>query len=105
MQKIKVYLKTRLKLYNAIAEYENGIIIVKKGSQIKNGEAINFKFPLLVKETWDNKDIVGKNNILLKNIEFDSPSAAAQFVTKNSVNGWKAWKTEDGIELNNYRGK
>ena len=39
------------------------------------------------------------NNILLEDILFPSPSAAAMFVLGQSSNGYTAWKTQDGRTL------
>lgn len=103
MQSISVFLRTRSNQYDAEAEYKNNKIIIKKGSRIKIGEPIAFKFPRFVQDTWSNNVIVDSDGLLLKDVEFDSISAAAQFVTKNSINGWKAWKTEEGIALLAYR--
>lgn len=38
-------------------------------------------------------------NLLKENLEFNSPSAAANFVLKSMVNGNDAWLTEDGVKL------
>lgn len=37
--------------------------------------------------------------MLKEDMEFNSPSAAAKFVLKSSVNGNDLWLTEDGIKL------
>jgi len=41
------------------------------------------------------------NNILLEDILFTSPSAAAAFVGGSSLNGNEVWKTADGVALKN----
>ena len=45
----------------------------------------------------------GKDLILTKDVEFDSPSGAAVFCVGGSENGWKAFKDENGKKLIAYR--
>lgn len=42
---------------------------------------------------------VDKDNVLLEDVPFNSPSGAAQFVIGKSSNGWIEWKTADGRTL------
>lgn len=42
------------------------------------------------------------NGILLEDMLFSSPSAAAKFLIGQSTNGLMAWKTENGITLKEY---
>ena len=94
--KISVFLSTRSKGYDAKGFLDEKSIVVLKGSRIKSGEPINYKFAPALVNAWNDKSVVGKDGILLQDITFKSVTSAAQFVTRNSVNGWKAWKTEDG---------
>ena len=41
--------------------------------------------------------------VVLEDVRFDSPSAAASFVTGGSCNGWETWKTADGGSISRYR--
>ena len=94
--KIRVFLSTRSKGYDAKGILNEKSIVVLKGSRIKTGDPINYRFSPAVVNAWNDRSVVGKDGIILQDIAFKSATAAAQFVTKNSVNGWKAWKTEDG---------
>lgn len=47
------------------------------------------------------KTKIDGNNILLEDILFTSPSAAAAFVGGSSLNGNELWKTADGMSLKN----
>ena len=38
---------------------------------------------------------------LIEDVEFPSPSSAAQFVLGNNANGLEAWRTRDGVQLKN----
>lgn len=40
-----------------------------------------------------------KNDEIINDILFNSPSGAASFVSGTSVNDMKCWKTEDGVTL------
>lgn len=44
---------------------------------------------------------ISDENILLEDVLFTSPSSAACFAVGNACNGWKEWKTKDGVELRN----
>lgn len=51
-----------------------------------------------MKKLRHTKIVGGK---LTEDIEFPSPSSAAQFVLGNSANGLEAWRTRDGVPLKN----
>lgn len=83
-------------LYNAEAKYEDGKVVVKKGSKINLNSTELFNPPIGVKETRGDREKVDANGILLQNIEFSSLSTAATFVTGRVSNGMICWKTKDG---------
>lgn len=76
-------------------------LIVKKGSNIATKLNDNSKFTKSVINCRYNTELV-KNNIVLKDIEFNSPSTAAQFVVGSVVNGKNRWHTSEGITLNEF---
>lgn len=47
------------------------------------------------------KEKIDANHILIEDILFTSPSAAAAFVGGSSLNGNELWKTADGVSLKN----
>lgn len=96
---MKVYLSTRTGLYEAVGEWDGQHLIVKKGSRIKKELSIEYRFPELITKYWEDKELFDNNGLLCKDVIFDNPSSAAQFVTKNSANGWKLWKTKEGKNL------
>ncbi|MBR6713055.1 MAG: GIY-YIG nuclease family protein [Selenomonadaceae bacterium] len=51
-----------------------------------------------MKKLRHTKIVGGK---LTEDIEFPSPSSAAQFIIGNSANGLEAWRTRDGVPLKN----
>ena len=83
------------KSYEATAEYIDGAVIVKKGSKINRKESDGVK----TKRTVDRlrkKDSLFVNGCYLKNdIQFNSLSSAATFVTGRVANGYIVWKTDD----------
>ncbi len=98
------YLDRKIKKYNqgiihAEMTVKSGVFTVLKGSDIC--PIINEGFKSTKRR--DNAKI--KNNKLLKNEQFTSCSMAGQFVIGAACNGWKSWKTKDGIPLDNYRKK
>ena len=51
------------------------------------------------------KTAVIKNNVLMQEEVFDSPSAASDFVCYCSDNGWTSWKLDNGDALQTIRDK
>lgn len=101
---MKVYLKARSSEYLGEGDWDGKKLTVKKGSIIKKGECRNFKPNKQVLKAW--VDCVDEETFKLKkDVVFMSPSTAAQLITKNSTNGWKAWKTREGICLSELREK
>ena len=43
------------------------------------------------------------DGVLTKDLEFDSPSGAANFVTKRSTNGNIAWVNKEGVAVGAFR--
>ncbi|MDE5550850.1 MAG: DUF4357 domain-containing protein, partial [Bacteroidaceae bacterium] len=41
--------------------------------------------------------------VVVKDVDFTSPSGAAVFCVGSSANGWKYWKDGKNNELNTYR--
>jgi hypothetical protein len=55
----------------------------------------------MVKLREKYKTKIGSDHILLEDILFTSPSAAAAFVGGSSLSGNELWKTADGVALKN----
>ena len=74
---------------------------VTRGSQLSPKE-ITQSCPQNVKKLLEeyNKEII--DGFLIVDVDFKSPSAAASFVTKMSIDGKTAWKTADGIPYNSF---
>lgn len=90
----------------AKAIYADGHLTVLAGSIIAPTSTPKFtgkeKRDEMVANLTDEKN--GKR-ILKINLEFSSPSAAAQFVYGNSANGWEKWKNAKGEPLSVLRAK
>lgn len=82
---------------NAKGQYIDGKVIVLKGSTI-NREFKIYRHGRRVEKIRNDKNYVDGVTVI-KDIEFSTPSAAAQFVLGYSVNGKEAWKYEKGISL------
>lgn len=75
---------------------------VLAGSKICPSKYNNSPTPIKERRRSAN---VGTDNILLKDEDFSSSSAAAEFVTGNvSANGREVWKTVGGVMLKNFLG-
>lgn len=96
----ELYLNRTIKQINfnvkAFGKQTSDGFVVLKGSRIspKDDSTISTK----VFEIRKNRK-VDKNNILLEDVLFNTPSGAAQFVIGKSSNGWIEWRTEDGKTL------
>ena len=87
------------KLYEAHAEYCNGVVIIKKGSKINRRNALKFVPPPRIAELREN-DLLFYDSCYLKNdLSLPSLSFAATFVTGRIANGNIVWKTKDGKSL------
>lgn len=92
---IKVTYKSKKRDCYADGEYdkETNTLKVKKGAKISARVDEKFRISKEAKKRDDTKII--KNNILVTDVIFKSPSVAAQFVSGSSLNGLKVWKTLD----------
>lgn len=98
---MKLILKSKKNLHYAEAEWDGEQIIVLSGSRINPIVA----FPKMseeIKHMREDQAIVDKQNKLLIDVKFASPSSAAQFVTGRSVNGYIAWRPDDKMSLKEY---
>lgn len=99
---MNVVLKSKKNTHYATAEYQNGRIVISKGSRIN----LNESFPGMsgsIRCMRNDREVVDENGVLLQNLEFQSVSSAAVFVTGRSVNGYIAWRIDDKISLKEYR--
>ena len=98
---MEIYLKSKQGLYDAEAEYKDGIITVKKGSKIQLDFAEHIRGGKTAKKYREDKEYVNQT-VVVKDCEFTSASTAAQFVTGRSTNGLVAWKVKDKVSLKNF---
>ena len=101
---MKVYLKSKKGVYFGKGEWNGAELTVLKGSVIKAGEPGSFKHMKEATRCWNDNTIVDESCIVKKDVAFTSPSTAAQFVTKRSINGWVSWKSSDNRSLKELRG-
>jgi len=98
------YLKS--KGLSAILSVENGILTLKKGSDISQNPVPSFytgrnkKNPVLWEEISSQYVVDGK---LIDDIVVSDVSTAACIVTASSKNGWLSWKTKAGKEIGSLR--
>ena len=87
--------------YSAFGTYEDGTITVHKGSTIGSPRKAGFKKSKQAYLYRENPAYV-KDNTVRKDIQFASPSTAAQFVSGGSRNGYDTWFVKKGYSLGNY---
>jgi hypothetical protein len=93
---MKIYLKGRENQFDAKGVIsKDGKVTVLKGSRVK--EVYSEKIPSEAVKARNNTKM--KEFIIDEDIVFESASTAAAFVTGNSTNGLRAWKTEKREEL------
>ena len=86
----------------AKAIYAEGKITVLKGSSISKINSTKLKYAKGILELRDknsSETAVDENGIVTKNVIFNSPSTAAQFICGSSANGMLVWKDESGNTL------
>lgn len=98
---MKVIYKSKKRDCYAEGEFnlEDNTLTIKKGAKISSRLDEKFRISKEAQKR-DNKKII-KNNILQEDIQFKSPSVAAQFVSGSSLNGLIVWKTEKKEPLKN----
>lgn len=95
--KLELHTKSRDGLlYEAKALYDNGSVVVLKGSRINTSPAAAFKPSSSVASLLSDNKKVGRDGVLLEDITFKTLSTAATFVTGRTANGMIVWKTPDG---------
>ena len=99
---MRVILKSKRNTHFAMAEYDGSKLTVLPGSKINLVLSYD-AMPESIKKTRNNKELVSADGVVLREVEFNSPSAAAQFVTGRSVNGYVSWRIDDKISLKDYR--
>ena len=95
-----VYLKNKKADVAAVAEYnlKTNQTVVLKGSIVSAdiSQAPTFKGKRAIKKAREG---TVKENILLTDIVFKSPSTAGNFVTGRSTDGLSAWKDGNGKSI------
>lgn len=103
--KVEVYIKSRRGDYEAKGVFEDGKLIVKKGSKIKLSFAEHIRGGQKARSYRDDPAYVDAEGNVLKDCEFGSPSTAAQFITGTSTNGYTKWFVKEKTTLSKYLGR
>ena len=83
--------------FSARAEYSKEKIVLLKNSIISN-KKYNCKISLKIEQMRKNKNLI-QNNVLQRDLQFNSLSSMAEFVSGYKANGLRVWKTEDGKKI------
>ena len=100
---MKLYMKSPRKNYKAESIYdpESKAFTVLKGSVVNESvsESKTFRGAGTISRL---REKFVKNNVVTEDVLFRSASTAANFVTGQSTNGMRSWKTEGGLSLGQY---
>lgn len=99
---LRIYTKSRDGIVFAEAIYTLDKTIVLPGSRIKNSISKSVRGYVFAKQLLNDRSCVSQDGKVLKECIFNSPSMAATFVTGNASNGYRVWKTKEGITLGNF---
>ena len=88
--------------FSAEGIYDGEKVVVKKGGIINANFATSIRGGKLSKQYRADRSYVSENFEILEDCVFKSPSTAAQFVTGRSVDGYNAWKVNNGQSLGEY---
>ena len=100
--RIRITLKSTRGKFDAIGVYEDGIVVVYKGSRVNKVTAEKIGGGSTVRAIRENKSLVDIDGMLLADCTFSSPSTAANFVTGRSANGYVAWRVDEKNNLGKY---
>lgn len=103
LENLKIHLSQHIKALDfqveAFGELSSSGLKVLKGSKISpHCDSTIAKSVLKARNKVEIKD-----NVLMNDILFSTPSGAAQFVTGKSSNGWILWKTEKNEKIDKFR--
>ncbi|MEF2619371.1 MAG: DUF4357 domain-containing protein [Clostridia bacterium] len=97
------YLDSKKNNFKATLEVtKDGKYVLKKGSTVNRKISMSFKSYKTVLKRRDEYGLNEKNNVLNKDIKFNSSSVAGEFVTGSSCNGPSSWKNEKGMKLKEW---
>lgn len=103
----KYTMRRKIKAWNkdvsGVMIVEKGRFVVQAGSVLCPIRGKGWTTTKIIDEKRQTAHVV--NDVLKENIEFNSPSLAASFITYAPANGWDVWKTENGKSINIYRKK
>lgn len=102
-----LFLVQKNKGVNAKAEYDvnNKVFTVLKGSTVSEEVSHSERFRGSESIVRQRSNGVVKKCVVTQDVQFRSPSTAANFVTGASTNGMIAWKNEQGETLKSILSK
>lgn len=94
---MKFYMNNTKRNVKAILEIKDNMYVVKKGSKVSNEISNSFRSKDVVRKRREG--LVNSDYLTIKDIVFNSPSIAGEFVLGTSCNGTKKWKNKEGKTL------
>lgn len=98
---VRLHTISRDGLYEAEAEYDGELVVIKAGSRINTKKMPGYKPSKQLNELYLDNELITSEGIINKDICFSSLSASASFVTGRNANGMITWKTEDNKNVRN----
>lgn len=103
---IEIFLTSKAKNVKAYGIFENGTVLVKKGSTVSKNTTSTFHSYKTFREGLINEKIIVEMNeefVFAKDYTFNSPSAASAVILGSESNGWDVWKDSNKNKLKNYK--
>lgn len=92
-----IFLSEKTGKYHAVGVFDGAGVTVLANSRINT-------FVTLKNDSFtEQRKMINSAGVLQCDLFFKSPSAAAQFVSGRSANGWVEWRTAEGDKLEKYR--
>ena len=91
---LQVFMSSERSNYSAVGVFDgNGITVLK-------GSAVSAKVRIAQLDVEKRKQLLTEDMLLVRDIRFPTPDAAAIFVAGRAASGWLEWRTESGEPLN-----
>ena len=94
---IQVFMSSERSNYNAAGVFDG------KGITVQKGSAVSAKVRLSQLDTEKRKRLLTDDMLLIRDVHFSTPDAAAMFVAGRAASGWLEWRLTSGESLSTFK--